>query len=116
MLGLAHLLIAIASAGCAATLSDLAVPPEHISGIAQPGGVAGLRRWGDEPKGNYKDFLAAEAPMLRKKYMARRKQGLPMSTSMLALSGGGDNGAFGAGLVVGWGERGDRPEFDLSAR
>ena len=29
----------------------------------------------------------------------------------LALSGGGDNGAFGAGLLVGWTERGSRPTF-----
>lgn len=31
----------------------------------------------------------------------------------LALSGGGDNGAFGAGLLSGWTKRGDRPEFIL---
>ena len=30
----------------------------------------------------------------------------------LALSGGGQDGAFGAGLLVGWTKRGDRPEFD----
>lgn len=29
----------------------------------------------------------------------------------LAVSGGGDNGAFGAGLLVGWTEAGDRPDF-----
>src|SRR4029079_4387815 len=27
--------------------------------------------------------------------------------------GGGDNGAFGSGLLVGWGEAGHRPEFKL---
>lgn len=31
---------------------------------------------------------------------------------MLALSGGGENGAFGAGLLYGWSQRGDRPEFE----
>lgn len=31
----------------------------------------------------------------------------------LSLSGGGDNGAFGAGLLTGWTEHGDRPAFDL---
>jgi len=31
----------------------------------------------------------------------------------LALSGGGDDGAFGAGLLVGWSARGNRPEFDM---
>jgi predicted acylesterase/phospholipase RssA len=32
---------------------------------------------------------------------------------MLAISGGGDDGAFGAGLLVGWSEAGTRPEFEL---
>lgn len=32
---------------------------------------------------------------------------------MLALSGGGGNGAFGAGLLYGWSERGTRPRFDF---
>ena len=32
---------------------------------------------------------------------------------MLALSAGGPNGAFGAGVLCGWGQRPDRPEFDL---
>ena len=31
----------------------------------------------------------------------------------LAISGGGDDGAFGAGLLVGWGDRGDKPTFDV---
>jgi Patatin-like phospholipase len=33
--------------------------------------------------------------------------------SILALSGGGANGAYGAGILVGWTERGDRPVFDI---
>jgi hypothetical protein len=32
---------------------------------------------------------------------------------VLALSGGGSDGAYGAGLLNGWSERGDRPEFML---
>lgn len=32
---------------------------------------------------------------------------------LLAVSGGGENGAFGAGLLTGWTARGDRPEFHL---
>lgn len=31
---------------------------------------------------------------------------------VLALSGGGSNGAFGAGVLAGWSQRGDRPVFD----
>jgi predicted acylesterase/phospholipase RssA len=32
---------------------------------------------------------------------------------LLAISGGGENGAFGAGLLCGWTEHGDRPIFEL---
>lgn len=33
---------------------------------------------------------------------------------IIAFSGGGDDGAFGAGLACGWSEHGDRPEFTLA--
>src|SRR5206468_7743501 len=33
--------------------------------------------------------------------------------SYLAISGGGDNGAFGAGLLGGWTKAGTRPTFKL---
>lgn len=33
--------------------------------------------------------------------------------TVLALSGGGEDGAFGAGALVGWSANGQRPEFDL---
>jgi len=32
---------------------------------------------------------------------------------VLALSGGGENGAYGAGLLCGWTEAGTRPQFDI---
>lgn len=32
---------------------------------------------------------------------------------LLAISGGGENGAFGAGLLCGWSEQGTRPAFEL---
>lgn len=33
--------------------------------------------------------------------------------NILVLSSGGVNGSFGAGVLTGWSERGDRPEFDM---
>jgi hypothetical protein len=41
-----------------------------------------------------------------------RGRALPTS-NFLAVSGGGENGAFGAGLLNGWTESGRRPVFDL---
>lgn len=48
----------------------------------------------------------------------RRSLGLapdaPMpQIQLLAVSGGGENGAFGAGLLCGWTEQGSRPTFEL---
>ena len=40
-----------------------------------------------------------------------RKRGHALN--MLSLSGGGQNGAFGAGFLIGWRESGRRPEFDF---
>jgi predicted acylesterase/phospholipase RssA len=33
--------------------------------------------------------------------------------NLLAISGGAEDGAFGAGLLAGWGDAGNRPVFDL---
>jgi hypothetical protein len=35
------------------------------------------------------------------------------AVQFLAVSGGGENGAFGAGLLCGWWQQGTRPEFEL---
>src|SRR4029079_6674448 len=59
-------------------------------------------------------LLQAEFPKLKAKYEARLKSGdQKLVSNLLALSGGADDGAFGAGLLVGWSEHGNRPEFDL---
>jgi phosphoserine phosphatase len=48
----------------------------------------------------------------------RSSQGLPADATLpelqfLSLSGGGENGAFGAGLLCGWSPQGTRPMFEL---
>jgi predicted acylesterase/phospholipase RssA len=50
----------------------------------------------------------------------RQRQALGLATNavlpevqMLSVSGGGEDGAFGAGLLCGWSEHGDRPVFEL---
>ena len=47
-------------------------------------------------------------------YLASQGHGGPLpTTSFLALSGGGDQGAFGAGVLNGWTAAGTRPQFKL---
>ncbi len=45
--------------------------------------------------------------------MAARLSGSGQGQSVLALSGGGANGAYGAGVIVGWTQHGDRPTFSV---
>ena len=49
----------------------------------------------------------------QKAYQRRSQRTASTTRNFLAISGGGDDGAFGAGLLVGWSDRGDRPEFDV---
>ena len=63
------------------------------------------------------DSFAGEArAMLQKErnWLANQGHNGPLPPSyFLAISGGGDNGAFGAGLLNGWTSSGTRPEFRL---
>ncbi len=78
----------------------------------------------DIPKVRYSPRLASEVEALavegvdsyyrEKAYAEAQGQSgnLPPAV-FLAISGGGDNGAFGAGLLNGWTAAGDRPSFKL---
>ena len=72
---------------------------------AEPPGYDRIRAFGDGlgPSGASSDDLGRAA-------LARLQSSEPID--LLALSGGADAGAFGAGVLKGWTQRGDRPEFD----
>ena len=64
------------------------------------------------------DRIVEEGKEANRRELAHRSsaQGLsgPLPPAyLLAISGGGDNGAFGAGLLNGWTKAGTRPEFGL---
>ena len=105
------LLLAVLTVGCA-TSSDRAFVPLELVKQAEIKDFSNVRGWGDEPP-SLEHFKAMQLPGLKAKYQARGRQSKPLESNILALSGGGENGAFGAGLLVGWSERGDRPDFDL---
>ena len=63
-------------------------------------GFPDVRVWADDPS------LARSAPILSLRSTGDRP-------AVLALSGGGADGAFGAGLLNGWTQRGDRPQFAI---
>jgi patatin-like phospholipase len=87
-----------------------AVPVDAENEAAIPN-MPGIRYWADgDPTALAKGAMAAVDR--EKVYLASigHKGPLP-PTNFLAISGGGENGAFGAGVLVGWTAAGTRPEF-----
>lgn len=72
---------------------------------AQVPGMHDIRFWADTPP----DALRPRAQELARSEVLRTSPNF----DLLALSGGGADGAFGAGFLTGWSEAGDRPEFTV---
>jgi len=108
----------------AATLSMPAV----LSGCASPTRLAAVPR-GQSAKAtvlglpNERFFFLQEPGAMDREFLAAgarevaRRGGSPEAplptVELLAVSGGGEDGAFGAGLLCGWSETGTRPVFNL---
>ncbi|MEM7743413.1 MAG: patatin-like phospholipase family protein [Pseudomonadota bacterium] len=108
------LLIAVLSA-CTTLLPRRAVPPQLID-TAAPYGIRAdtglVRQWGDQLNDATREALVSQrVKVVRQLHADKIRTGQPLVQTALALSGGGPDGAFGAGLLKGWTERGDRPEF-----
>ena len=103
------LLLALAGCGSIARLDP---PPLRATETLPILGLQNARFWLDADV----TPLSREWLMMQDRQVAALPAGargrLPPA-NMLALSGGGDNGAFGAGLLVGWTASGQRPSFDL---
>lgn len=95
------------SSGCTTLQRGDAVPPE-LHGQEEIEGMPGVRY-----KIYTKSGIEAMISDIRQGMQEPGAYVDPERANYLALSGGGDNGAFGAGLLTGWTERGDRPTFNL---
>ncbi len=98
-------------AGCGTVLIRDPVPPDQAA-AAQPLGLAGLRGWGDilEPH-EIEPIVNRQGAILRARFGPEIAAGRIPTLHYLALSGGGPDGAFGAGVLKAWSESGTRPEF-----
>ncbi|MDQ8700867.1 patatin-like phospholipase family protein [Hyphomicrobium sp. LHD-15] len=101
---------ALALGGCAATLAYTPVPEAAI-GRAQVSGYTNIRAWGDADEADAAINFTGVLPAPLSRTEVERKR--PRARSYLALSGGGGDGAYGAGLLVGWTASGERPIFDV---
>lgn len=107
---LAALALAVALAGCG-TLPRNAVPPDLIAGATIPGLPQVRAPAGRVDAAMQRDIdesFAQESPA----DFPRGPDGI-VHYAHLALSGGGANGAFGAGFLNGWTASGTRPVFKI---
>jgi hypothetical protein len=88
------------------------VTPELEDQVSVIGKVQ-VRYWGDRSPDNMSALAAEKWAQVKSSRPALVRAGGRPQISFLAISGGGSDGAFGAGLLVGWTARGNRPEFDI---
>ncbi|HEX2448509.1 MAG TPA: patatin-like phospholipase family protein [Methyloceanibacter sp.] len=107
------LLLALALAGCAAAIARNPVPASLEGDVEVVGmGPTPVRFWGDQLPPNADAMVKEKWAQARAARPEFTRGGRPV-VNFLALSGGGSDGAFGAGVLGGWTASGKRPEFDL---
>ena len=94
-------------AGCASPVVRNPLP-EDLRGEARvPGAPPGVRAWGDAFSPDFQQSVIDSFRQVQAAY------GDDPPRDILALSGGGADGAFGAGFLSGWSDAGNRPTFRL---
>jgi len=96
-------------AGCASVPERHPVPPSLTTKVGIPG-ISEARLWGDEWPKFSKERLRTFTDADYRQYLSAIYN---KPHNYLAISGGGPNGAFGAGLLLGWTATGTRPEFTM---
>jgi predicted acylesterase/phospholipase RssA len=106
-------MLALVVAGCSIPERGTGVPQVDTE-RALPLGLSNARFYAD---GNPKVMIDEGMQAVEREQAVLRASGIPVTrlppVTYLAVSGGGDNGAFGAGLLNGWTRTGTRPEFKM---
>lgn len=96
-------------AGCATSPPRHPLPPELADQARLPNMPADVRYWSDDGVSALRDWLEPAADSL----LACCAAIVNTPHNYLVVSSGGVDGAFGAGLLVGWTAAGTRPEFQI---
>lgn len=111
---LAGVLWALAAApGCGPLRRGEAVPFELEDRAVVPGMGPQVRTWGSAVNPAFLATLNEAAAREKDALAAGGHTGPLPEADFLAISGGGSNGAYGAGLLCGWTEAGNRPVFKV---
>lgn len=96
--------------GCSSAPTRNPVPAD-LAMTAYVPGIEQYRTMGDDARGAFGESFDAHADVF---FEQRRASGIAERPfTFLAISGGGQQGAFGAGILNGWTKTGQRPEFDF---
>lgn len=98
----------MAGLSACAGLPRLPAVPEALATRAAIPGIPGARFYADEEDAELLRWIGEQ----QRRAAAARAAGRPDSPAdVLVISGGGEDGAFGAGLLTEWTRQGTRPEF-----
>lgn len=86
--------------------------PGELAGSAEIPGMPGVRAWGNEFSPLFQADMVESIRQARA-VDPRGVVGPDGYVNVLTISGGGADGAFGAGLLCGWTAAGNRPSFKL---
>ncbi len=104
---------AVVATGCVAPGRQRAVPDHCQDRAVLPGLPPSIRTWGSELNPAFREELfTAGRRELELRTAAGQRPPLPPA-EFLAISGGGQDGAFTAGLLNGWTAAGNRPQFKV---
>src|SRR5262249_55305011 len=98
-------------AGCS-SIGERNPVPLHLLPEASIPGMGQVRYWGDEMPADALEQLKRRLPYLPRLAESPPENGKPV-VNLLAVSSGGGDGAFAAGLLVGWTRSGQRPRFEV---
>lgn len=107
------LLLSVLFIGCGPLKTRHAIPNHAVETASLEGYPADIRFWGDVTDSGLREDFAESWRQERDHWLATHPNEPLPDSHYLAISGGGQNGAFGAGLLCGWTARGDRPSFKV---
>jgi predicted patatin/cPLA2 family phospholipase len=99
------------TAGCATIAPRNVLPQANAEQIGLDG-FHNIRFWGDASAHDIRAIMMADESGSKVRWSSEIERH-PTTSNLLAISGGAEDGAFGAGLLVGWSDAGTRPVFDL---
>jgi hypothetical protein len=97
--------------GCGALPRENAVPHGAEGRAVVPGLDPGIRTWGGAASPAFTRLMLASVEREREELARQGFTGQLPRAEFLAISGGGADGAFGAGMICAWTDLGTRPEF-----